>query len=158
MVVEQNQVRTLRTRLHETITAAQRRECVMAVRSEQLAGHLEQQRSSSMTRVVNGIALREYGAATLFVQCRRAQMSKPKPEKKPAVAAPALKRMVPMELQLCDRLIDETGEYEVIGRPYTTAAGKTAHVRVKRVDSDATMIRTYGAHERGSVKRAEEGK
>jgi hypothetical protein len=49
----------------------------------------------------------------------------------------------------------------VIGRPYTTAAGKNAHVRVKRVDSDVTMVRTYGAHERVSVRRAastEEGK
>jgi hypothetical protein len=36
------------------------------------------------------------------------------------------------------------GEYEVIGRPYTTAAGKTANVRVKRVDSDVTMIRGLG--------------
>jgi hypothetical protein len=42
----------------------------------------------------------------------------------------------------------------VIGRPYTTAVGKNAHVRVKRVDSDVTMIRTSGAHERVSVKRA----
>jgi hypothetical protein len=33
----------------------------------------------------------------------------------------------------------------VIGRPYTTAGGKTANVRVKRVDSDLQMIRTYGA-------------
>jgi len=37
-----------------------------------------------MTRIVNGIAPQEYGAATLFVQCRRARMAKPKPEKKPA--------------------------------------------------------------------------
>ena len=43
---------------------------------------------------------------------------------------------------------NETGEYEVIGRPYTTAAGKTANVRAKRVESDVTMIRVYGARER----------
>jgi len=56
--------------------------------------------------------------------------------------------------------MDETGEYEVVSRPYTTA-GKTANVRVKRVDSDVQMIRVYGAHERVGVKRtasAEEGK
>ena len=29
-----------------------------------------------------------------------------------------------------------------------------ANVRVKRIDSDVTMIRTYGAHERVSVRRA----
>jgi hypothetical protein len=70
-------------------------------------------------------------------------------------------RVLPMELQVGDRLTDETGEYEVIGRPYTSAAGKSAHVRVKRVDNaEVTMIRTYAAHERISVKRttAEEGK
>jgi hypothetical protein len=58
-----------------------------------------------------------------------------------------------MELQVGDRLTDETTEWEMIGRPYTTAGGKTANVRVKRVDSDVQMIRTYGAHERVSVKR-----
>jgi hypothetical protein len=56
-------------------------------------------------------------------------------------------------LQIGDRLTDETGEYEVIGRPFTTAGGKTANVRVKRVESDAQMIRVYGAHERVAVKR-----
>ena len=59
-----------------------------------------------------------------------------------------------MLLWIGDRLTDETGEYEVIGRPYTTNAGKSAHVRVKRVDNaEVTMIRTYAAHERVSVKR-----
>ena len=56
-------------------------------------------------------------------------------------------------LQVGDRLTDETGEYAVIGRPFMTAGGKTANVRVKRVESDAQMIRAYGAHERVSVKR-----
>jgi hypothetical protein len=37
-----------------------------------------------------------------------------------------------MELQIGDRLADETGEWEVIGQPYTTAGGKTARVRVQR--------------------------
>jgi len=48
----------------------------------------------------------------------------------------------------------------VIGRPFTTAGGKTANVRVKRVESDVQMIRVYGAHERIGVKRqsTEEGK
>jgi len=53
-----------------------------------------------------------------------------------------------------NRITDETGEYEVIGRPYTTATGKNAHVRVKRVDqSEVTMVRVWGAHERIAVKR-----
>jgi hypothetical protein len=59
-----------------------------------------------------------------------------------------------MELQGGDRLTDETGEYEVIGRPYTTNAGKDVHVRVKRVDNAAVaMIRTWAAHERVAVRR-----
>ena len=59
-----------------------------------------------------------------------------------------------MELRVGDRIADETGQYEVIGRPYTTAGGKTANVRVKKVESDVTMIRVWGAHERVAVKRA----
>jgi hypothetical protein len=59
-----------------------------------------------------------------------------------------------MELQLGDRLTDETGEYEITGRPYTTNAGKNVHVRVRRVDSaEVTMIRSWSAHERIAVKR-----
>jgi hypothetical protein len=33
---------------------------------------------------------------------------------------------------------------EVIGRPYTTNAGKDVHVRVKRVDQEVTMISELG--------------
>ena len=80
-------------------------------------------------------------------------MAIPKSEKKSDPAAPAERRILPMQLQVGDRLTDETGEYEVIGRPYTTAAGKTANVRVKRVESDITMIRTSAS----AVKRAQTG-
>jgi hypothetical protein len=65
-----------------------------------------------------------------------------------------------MELQVGDRLADETGEWQIIARPYTTAGGKNARVRVQRVgDPAATELRTWGAHERINVKRetAEEG-
>jgi hypothetical protein len=60
-------------------------------------------------------------------------MARPRPEKKDQPGTPAARRVLPMELQIGDRLADETGEYDVIGRPYTTAAGKNAHVRVRRV-------------------------
>jgi hypothetical protein len=66
-----------------------------------------------------------------------------------------------MLLQIGDRLTDETGEYVIASRPYTTNAGKDVHVRVKRVDNaEVMMIRSYAAHERISVKRAtaDEGK
>jgi hypothetical protein len=32
-------------------------------------------------------------------------------------------RVLPLELQIGDRISDEAGEWEVIGRPFTTAAG-----------------------------------
>jgi hypothetical protein len=63
--------------------------------------------------------------------------------------------------QVGDRLADETGEWEVIARPYTTAGGKNARVRVQKVgEPTVTELRTWGAHERISMKRAsaKEGK
>jgi len=67
---------------------------------------------------------------------------------------PGTTRLLPMLLRIGDRLSDETGEYEIIGRPYTTQMGKNVHVRVKRVDNaDVTMIRMYAAHERVAVRR-----
>ena len=84
----------------------------------------------------------------------------PLPPPQPA-AASAATRVLPMQLKVGDRLADATGEWEVSGHPYMTNGGKTAHIRVKRVDQPAvTEIRTWGAHERISVKRvtAEEGK
>ena len=46
-------------------------------------------------------------------------MAKPRPEKN----SPE-RRVLPMDLHVGDRLTDETGEDEVIGRPYTTNIGK----------------------------------
>jgi hypothetical protein len=64
-------------------------------------------------------------------------------------------------LQVGDRLVDETGDWEVIGPPYTITGGKYARVRVQMFGQPAiSELRTWGAHERVSVKRtsAEEGK
>jgi hypothetical protein len=62
--------------------------------------------------------------------------------------------VLPMDLKLGDLLVDERSEWQVIGRPYSTAAGKTVHVRVESVQQPGvTAIRTWGAHERISVKR-----
>ena len=60
-------------------------------------------------------------------------MGRPRPERKSEPKAPTERRVLPMELQVGDRLTDETGDWEVIGRPYTTAGGKDARVRVQRV-------------------------
>ena len=66
----------------------------------------------------------------------------------------ATTRLLPMQLQIGDRISDETGEWEVANRPHTTAGGKIAHVRVRRVDQPAVVEdRTWGAHERVDVKR-----
>jgi len=84
-----------------------------------------------------------------------------RPEKKSEPSAPTTRRVLPMELQIGDRLADETGEWEIIGRPYTTAGGKNAHARVQRFGQpDVTDLRTWGAHERIAVRQAtaEEGK
>jgi hypothetical protein len=84
-------------------------------------------------------------------------MAKPRPDKKTEPPKPAEQRVLPMHLKLGDRLVDASGEYEVIGRPYMTNAGKDVHVRVCRADNrDVTMIRSWAAHERVSVRRAEE--
>jgi hypothetical protein len=54
-------------------------------------------------------------------------------------------RVLPTELQIGDRLTDETGEWEIIGRSYTTNAGKDAHARIKKVGQpDVTGTRTSG--------------
>ena len=82
-------------------------------------------------------------------------MPRPRQAKKPEPVAPAERRVLPMELRVGDRITDETGEWEIIGRPYTTSGGKNARVRVQRVGEPAvTELRTWGAHERISVRRA----
>ncbi len=80
-------------------------------------------------------------------------MAKTRSDKK--AVEPPVRRVLPMELQIGDRLSDENGDWQVIGRPYTTGGGKTAHVRVQRVDQpDSTAMHSWGAHERIEVKRA----
>ena len=69
-------------------------------------------------------------------------------------SAPTTARVLPMQLHIGDRLSDETGEWEVVNRPHTTAGGKIAHARVRRVDQPAIVEeRTWGAHEHVEVKR-----
>jgi hypothetical protein len=74
---------------------------------------------------------------------------------------PTLIHVLPMELRVGDRVIDETGEWEVTRPPFTTGAGRNAHANVRKVGhSQLTNLRTWGAHERVSVRRvsAAEGK
>jgi hypothetical protein len=84
-------------------------------------------------------------------------MAGPRPEKKrqEAPRQPAEQQVLPMQLQIGDRLVDETGTWEVASRPYTTTnAGKDAHIRIKKVGHpDVTEIRIWGEHERVTVRR-----
>jgi hypothetical protein len=84
-------------------------------------------------------------------------MAKQRPEKKTESDA---NKILPMELRVGDRLADETGDWEVVGQPYTTAGGRIVHARVQKIDQPASwQIRNWDALKRISVKRPlEEGK
>src|SRR5207249_863093 len=72
-----------------------------------------------------------------------------RPEKKREPEQPAITRVLPMQLRIGDRLVDESGEWEVTVQPYTSPGGKNVHARVRRMDQPATAEeRTWGAHER----------
>jgi len=61
--------------------------------------------------------------------------------------------VVPMRLQVGDRITDESGEWEIASRPYSTAGGKSVSASVRRVGQPATMEdRTWVAHERIRVR------
>ena len=78
-------------------------------------------------------------------------MAKPKPEKKPAAAAPAMSRILPMELRIGDRLADETGEWEVVGRTYTTQVASTRASASSEPASPRSPICGRGARTRRSA-------
>ena len=79
----------------------------------------------------------------------------------PPPEPPGTARVLPMQLQIGDRMTDSTAEWQVVGRPYTTNGGKNAHVRVQRVSQPGvTETKMWGAYEKVIVQRttAEEGK
>lgn len=81
-------------------------------------------------------------------------MARPAKKKRAPAVPPAASKILPMELRAGDRLSDETAEWEVIGRPYTVTGGKYARVRVQMFGQPAIcVLKTWGAHERISVKR-----
>src|SRR5215471_478023 len=73
------------------------------------------------------------GSLTRAPERTRTAMPKPKPEKKPEMSQFAPLRVLPMELRIGDRLADQTGEWEVISRPYASAGGKLASAHVRKV-------------------------
>ena len=51
---------------------------------------------------------------------------------------------------------DPSGEWEVVGRPFTTAGGKNAHARVRKVSQPGlTDLPTWGAHKKITVRGPE---
>jgi hypothetical protein len=85
-------------------------------------------------------------------------MAKARPEKrqekKPA-KLPDDQRSLPMQLKIGDRIVEETGLWEVIAWPSLSGDAKTTHVGVRRVARpDVIEVRSWGAHERVSVRRA----
>ena len=55
-------------------------------------------------------------------------------------------------------MTDSTGEWQVVGRPYTTEGGKNSHVRVQRVDNPGvTETRLWGSYEKVTVIRRTTG-
>jgi hypothetical protein len=88
-------------------------------------------------------------------------MAKPRPGKRAKARAraasltPGTVRLLPMQLKIGDRLSDETGEWEVVSRPYTSPGGKSTHAHVKRVgQAGESEVRTWGAFQHIEVKRA----
>ena len=80
---------------------------------------------------------------------RTGKLPSPRPDR------PA-RRVLPMELQVGDRFADETGEWEVVGRPFTTAGGKNAHARVRKVSQPGlTDLPTWGAHKKVRLRGPE---
>jgi len=64
-------------------------------------------------------------------------------------------RMLSMELRRGDRITDETGEWEIVSRPYVSAGGKLLSAQVRKIDHpEATALRTWAAHERVSVRQS----
>jgi hypothetical protein len=55
------------------------------------------------------------------------------PEPKEPAAKDTLS-ILPVQLQIGDRYSDETGEWEVVGHPFTTGGGKVVHARVRKVN------------------------
>src|SRR6266849_1607117 len=75
------------------------------------------------------------------VSAKRARKSSPVASRK----KPAPPALLPMPLQIGDRITNESG-----GRPHTTAGGKIAHARVRRVDQPASVVQRPTTAERMS--------
>ena len=70
--------------------------------------------------------------------------------------APEPLRILPIQLQIGDRLSDEEGVWEVTGHPFTTREGKVVHATIQKPGEVASAReKTWGAHERLAIQRAD---
>jgi hypothetical protein len=72
-------------------------------------------------------------------------MARPRPEKRQEPSSPPA-TVHPMRLKIGDLFIDETGEWEVVNRPHTTAGRKVVHARVLTLDARPRWKSDAGAH------------
>ena len=83
------------------------------------------------------------------------QLDSPAPAPPPA---PLAIEVLPTQLPLGDRLVDERSEWRVAGRPYSSSGGKIVSVRVESVKQPGvTDVLVWGAHERVRVRRGDVG-
>ena len=72
----------------------------------------------------------------------------------PPPEPPGTTRVFPMHLQVGDTLSDDTGQWQVVGRPHTTGGGKKTEARVQRADKPGvTETRAWGSYEKVTVIR-----
>ena len=63
-------------------------------------------------------------------------------------------RVLSMELRSGDRITDESGEWEIISRPYVSAGGALVSAQVRRIaHPEVTDLRTWEADEHVVVRR-----
>src|SRR2546425_7030839 len=102
-------------------------------------GAVKVSRTSSLLETAIAIAERvETGRAARVPRQGRRRSDAKRARKSSPVASrkkPAPRAVLPMPLQIGDRITNETG-----GRPYTTAGGKISHARVQRVDQPASVV------------------
>src|SRR5215813_1110772 len=109
-------------------------------------------------RCLGRIRRLDRGSVTRAPERTRTAMTRPKPEKKPETSQFAPLRVLLMELRIGDRLADETGEREVISRPYASAGGKLASAHVRKVGRpEAADLRTLGRTRAGQCETFECG-
>ena len=83
------------------------------------------------------------------------QLDSPAPAPPPA---PLAIEVLPTQLLLGDRLVDERSEWRVAGRPYSSSGGKIVSVRVESVKQPGvTDVLVWEAHERVRVRRGDVG-